>query len=95
MNTQQKIEALHKLLEEPVPKNTSFSEIHKKIEKIMGRAVWTHEMAFPEMLYNELKQKTKGSAFAKSLQEIAKTKPVMIYQPANLIKQIKKLETKT
>ena len=71
-----KIKRLKKLFEEPL--NISFTEAHKQIEKIMERPVWTHEMAFPKYLYKELEEKTKGSAFTKSLQKISETKTVII-----------------
>ena len=71
-----KIGRLKKLLEEPL--TIPFTEAHKQIEEIMERPVWTHEMAFPEYLYKELKEKTKGSAFTESLQAISKIKPVFI-----------------
>ena len=28
--------------------------IHKRIEELMGRPVWTHEIAYPDSLYSEL-----------------------------------------
>ena len=75
--TEQRIERLRKLMEEPQPKGTTFSDVHKAIESIMERPVWTHEMAFPEMLYEEIRNGHVGETFGKSLQEIAKTKPVI------------------
>ena len=57
-----------------------FGHSHEVIEKIMGRPVWTHEMAFPEMLYKELENGKTGEAFSKSLSKIAETKPVIIVE---------------
>lgn len=33
---------------------TSFSKIHELFEEIMHRPVWTHEMAYPQLLREEL-----------------------------------------
>lgn len=35
-----------------------FSEVHKYIEKLLGRPVWTHELA-SEALWSEIKEKAK------------------------------------
>lgn len=36
-----------------------FAEVHKYIEKILERPVWTHELA-SEALLNEIKEKAKS-----------------------------------
>ena len=76
MDVETKIERLRQLLEEPCYK--PFDEVHKEVEALMGRPVWTHEFAFAQMLYDELRSGRKGEAFGKSLEEIAKKKPVLI-----------------
>lgn len=35
-----------------------FSEVHKYIEKLLGRPVWMHELA-SEALWSEIKEKAK------------------------------------
>lgn len=40
-----------------------FSDLHKKIEEIMGRPVWTHEMG-SEKFTEELREKTKPLFFS-------------------------------
>ena len=35
-----------------------FSDMHQFIEEIMGRPVWTHELAFPE-IWEAIKKKAK------------------------------------
>lgn len=32
----------------------TFSRIHTRLEELIGRAVWTHEFAQPELLYAEV-----------------------------------------
>ncbi len=49
------------------PVNRPFSEIHKEIEEIMGRSVWTHELAMPQALYDELDGKSVPSLLEKML----------------------------
>jgi len=72
----EKITELYDLLEKPSTK--SFGEVHKRIEEIMGRPVWTHEIAFPEHLYTELRVNTRGTAFFEGLREIENMgKPVV------------------
>lgn len=58
----------------------TFGEIHKKIEEIMERSVLTHEFAFPQMLYEEINNGNKGEAFVKSMNELSKTKKVIIIE---------------
>ena len=36
------------------PTEIHYMLIHKRIEELMGRPVWTHEIAYPESLYAEL-----------------------------------------
>lgn len=36
----------------------NFAEAHKYIEEIMGRSVWTHELADDDV-FNEIKEKAK------------------------------------
>lgn len=76
---EEKIERLKLLMNTPMgtpPCDRSFSEIHEEVEKVMGRPVWTHEFAFPELLYEELELGTKGSSFGKSLNEVRQMMPV-------------------
>jgi hypothetical protein len=75
---EEKIERLKRILEEPLDR--PFDEAHREVEELMGRPVWTHEFAFPEMLYEELRSGRRGEAFGKSLEEIAKTKPVLVLE---------------
>lgn len=35
-----------------------FSDIHELAEKLLGRPVWTHELAYPE-IWEELSEKVK------------------------------------
>ena len=54
----------------------TMGEVFKKMGELVGRPVYTHEAAFPEMLYDEIMSGREGEAFGRSLREIAKTKPV-------------------
>ena len=55
-----------------------FREVHKKLEELMGRPVWTHEFAFPTMLIEELEHGRPMEAFEKSVEAIAREKPVIM-----------------
>lgn len=77
MNKETRIKELKRLFTTPEdqlrPKEfKTFSDLHKRIEELVGRPVWTHEMAFPAMLYEEIRTGKKGSAFGKSLVEATK-----------------------
>ena len=75
------IDQLRKLLKEPLGEEWAgkpFSDLHKRIQELMHRSVWTHELAYPDMLLEEAICGKKGEAFGKSLTEIAKTKSVII-----------------
>ena len=50
----------------------TFYDLHKRICELVGRDVYTHEFAFPELLYEEIRSGKTGSAFGKSLIEAAK-----------------------
>ena len=39
-----------------------FQDIHEYAERILGRAIWTHEFANPE-IWEELKQEAKADLF--------------------------------
>ena len=76
-----KIERLKLLMTTPMgtpPCDREFGDIHEEVETLMGRPVWTHEFAFPELLYEELELGTKGSSFGKSLSEVKQMMPVGI-----------------
>lgn len=79
MNKAERIAELKRILTTPADQLEfkTFDEIHKRIEEIMERPVWTHEMAFLDMLIEEIELDRKGETFLRSLREIAKTKPVI------------------
>lgn len=54
-----------------------WGKTHSIIERLVGRPVWTHEIAFPKMIYREMRNGNKGEAFTNSLKEISKTKPII------------------
>jgi len=54
---------LKELVETPL--NRPFGEVHEEIERIMGRPVWTHELALPQALYDELDGKPVPSMIEK------------------------------
>lgn len=56
----------------------NLSDIHPFIEHLMGRPVWTHEFAFPETLYRELKDNKKWAGLTENLKELRKKMPVIV-----------------
>jgi len=81
-NLEGRIKRLKKILESPL--TVEFSKAHEQIEEIMERPVWTHEMAFPETLYEEIRNGKKGEAFGKSLikaTEMTQSKKAIIVTP--------------
>jgi len=82
MSKEERIKALKELLEKPLKIN--LSQAYKRIEKIMGRPVMEHELAFPEFLYEEIRSGKKGSALRKSIVEaikLTKTKKGFVIIP--------------
>ena len=62
----------------------TFSDLHKRIEELVGRPVWTHEIVFPELLYEEIRSGKRGNPFGKSLveaTELTKGKKAFIIVP--------------
>lgn len=76
-----KVEALRRMFYEPIGsewEGKTIGYVHKKLEEIMGRPVWTHEMGYPEMLIEELRHGKPMDAFRKSVEAIAREKPVVL-----------------
>ena len=47
----------------------NMSEVHKYIEKLLSRPVWTHELS-SEILWEEIKEKAKGMQRYKDILEV-------------------------
>ena len=59
------------------PISIPFALIHQRIAELMGRDVWTHELAYPDSLYSEL---TSGEAisFEEVVAKLPQDKPIFI-----------------
>jgi len=68
--TNDKLKELWETLETDKYYGKPFGDVIRRVQEIMGRPVWTHEMAFPEHLYEELRSGNKGQAFFEGLREI-------------------------
>lgn len=58
-----------------------FGEFHEAVEKALGRGVFTHEFAYPEILQSEFEKKIPKQTFADSLallMKLAKGKPIIL-----------------
>lgn len=75
MDKEERVRELRKLLEESLA--VPFPEAHKRIEELVGRPVWTHEMATPEYLYDEIMTGDKGQSFRKSTSKLIEGKKVI------------------
>lgn len=42
-------------------------DLHKRIDELVGRPTFTHEFAFPDLLYEEILSGNKGNPFGESL----------------------------
>ena len=64
------------------PVTTPFTMIHERIEKLVGRPVWTHEMAAPNRLVEEARSQQHPvdleAHVIGSLDQMAGNKPVII-----------------
>lgn len=54
MSTDERVDELASWLG---PLEVPFHDVHKRIEDLMQRPVWTHELAFPDSLLSELKSR--------------------------------------
>jgi len=80
-DVEDRVEQIQKLLCEklgPEWEGKTMGDLHEKIEELMGRPTWTHEMAYPEMLIEELRNGKPMDAFKKSVEAIAREKPVIM-----------------
>ncbi|TET25239.1 MAG: hypothetical protein E3J76_01585 [Candidatus Aminicenantes bacterium] len=63
----------------------TFSDLHKRIEELVGRPVFTHEIAFPDLLYEEIKSGKLGNPLRESLvraTKLTKDKKAFIITPS-------------
>ena len=54
-----------------------FSDLHQRFEELVGRPVWTHELARPDLLIAEIERGTPSS-FGDVLDKIPADKPVIV-----------------
>lgn len=79
-------EALRFMLEEPAHPDThpmTFDGMHKRVEELMERPVWTHEIAYPEYLYHEILTGQRPT-FEGVLAKLPHDKPVVVLDVGDL-----------
>lgn len=54
-----------------------FSVAHEAVEKVLGRGVWTHEFAKPELLIDKWNGRRDAPTFAEILAQIPRDKIVL------------------
>lgn len=57
-----------------------FSIFHKAVEEALGRPVWTHEFAYPEMLLDELYNNKPKPTMEEILNMISESKQIIILE---------------
>jgi len=55
-----------------------FSDFHKAVESALGRSVWTHEFAYPDLLWDELHEKRVPPTFNDILNMLPIDKVIII-----------------
>ena len=56
----------------------TYADIKDYVSELMGRSVWTHELAYPNLLISELETGDTGRAFGESLADISSKKPTIL-----------------
>lgn len=59
----------------------TFNDLHKRIDELVGRPTMTHEFAFPELLYKEIKSGKRGNPFGEAFikaTKLTKSKKALI-----------------
>ncbi len=54
-----------------------FNDLHQRIEELVGRSVWTHELAYPEQLIQEIRTGRQAS-ISDVLDKIPSDLPVVV-----------------
>ena len=60
MTVEERAVALEKMIENSIL-SMPFGQIHQRIEELVGRPVWTHELATPKMLVCEIRSDNKAT----------------------------------
>lgn len=80
LSAPERVTELRRVLNHPV--TVPFDLIHKHVEDLMGRGVWTHEFALPDELIREMEglvgQPAPGAL--EKLERIAPGKPVIVVE---------------
>lgn len=59
-----------------------FGMLHKRIEELVSRPVWTHELAMPEHLIREARTQQHPEAHVTgTMDQLAGNKPVHVVRP--------------
>lgn len=90
MNREARIEELRRLFTTPEDKLRpkefkTFDDLHERIDELVGRSTMTHELAFPELLYQEIKSGKRGNPFGEALTratKLTKKKKAIIIAPS-------------
>lgn len=92
MNREERLRELNRLFTTPEDQLTprefkDFNELWKRIDKLVGRPTMTHELAFPELLYEEIRSGKKGNPFGEALvraTKLTKEKKAIIIAPSEV-----------
>jgi hypothetical protein len=77
MTVAERVEAFRAI---PQQLTIPFKSLHQWITEIMGRDVWTHELAWPDKLIAELESGQEAS-FAEVINKLPPDKPIIVIQP--------------
>jgi hypothetical protein len=57
-----------------------FNDLHKRIEELAGRSVWTHELANPKLIIQEIRSQ-QPATMSDVLDKLPGDKPIIIIDP--------------
>jgi len=89
MNKDERLKELKQLFSTPGNQLISvqfktFSDLHKRIDELVGRPTMTHEFAFPDLLYDEIASGKRGNPLGEALTRataLTKQKKAIIITP--------------
>lgn len=92
MNKTERLKELKRLFTTPEdqlrPKEfKTFTELHKRIDELVGRPTMTHELAFPELLYKEIESGQRENPLGETLvkaTKLTKSKKAFIITPSKV-----------
>jgi hypothetical protein len=69
------------LTAEEIMQYPTIGDVKKRVSEIMGRAIWTHELLYPDYLFEEYLRGDMGSSFNRATKALSEEIPTIVIYP--------------